>query len=89
METPFTSHILVVDDDLKVRKLLRRCFEPEGYQVSEAADHEQALAHVQHGDVDLITLDLHLGNREDGFAVARAVRAISRIPIVMVTGKGD
>lgn len=89
METPSTSHILVVDDDPKVRKLLRRCFEPEGYRVSEAADHEQALHHVRGGDVDLITLDLHLGAREDGFAVARAVRAVSRVPIVMVTGKGD
>ena len=82
------QHILVVDDDPKVRKLLRRCFEQDGYRVSEAQDEAQTLDTLGRGDVDLITLDLALG-AEDGLSIARTIRATSQVPIVMVTGKGD
>lgn len=82
------SRILVVDDDEKVRLLLRRCFEPEGYEVYEAADGDAMRAAMQEADFDLITLDLNLG-REDGLSLAREIRSISNVPIIMVTGKGD
>lgn len=81
-------HILIVDDDPKVRLLLRRCFEPEGYTVTEAATGEQAHACLESGGVNLVTLDLALGS-EDGLDVAREIRARSDVPIIMVTGKGD
>ncbi|MEM7428226.1 MAG: response regulator transcription factor [Pseudomonadota bacterium] len=84
---PTGAHILVVDDDPKVRLLLRRCFEPEGYRVSEAKDGASALARLGDG-VDLVTLDLNLG-ADDGLTVAREIQARSDVPIVMVTGKGD
>ncbi|MBI1291453.1 response regulator [bacterium] len=83
-----SAHILVVDDDDKIRQLLRRCFEPEGYRVTDARNQAEALAAVELGDVDLMTLDLHLGS-DDGLSVARAVRSKTEIPIVMVTGKDD
>lgn len=82
------SRILVVDDDEKVRLLLRRCFEPEGYEVREAADGDAMRAAMQETDFDLITLDLNLG-REDGLSLAREIRSISDVAIIMVTGKGD
>jgi len=82
------AHIAIVDDDPKVRLLLRRCFEPEGYRVSEAADGKGLLDLVRAGGLDLVTLDLGLGG-EDGLDVARRVRAASAVPIVMITGKGD
>lgn len=81
------EHILVVDDDAQVRRLLRRCLEDEGFRVTEAsgpAEVELALREP----VDLITLDLNLGNA-DGLSVARQVRQGSDIPIIMITGKGD
>jgi DNA-binding response OmpR family regulator len=81
-------HILIVDDDPKVRLLLRRCFESESYRVSEAAtrsDVDQALSREA---LDLITLDLTLPDG-DGLTIARDIRARSSVPIVMVTGKGD
>jgi DNA-binding response OmpR family regulator len=81
-------HILVVDDDAKIRLLLRRCFEGEGYRVSEAANGPEALERVAAAPLDLVTLDLGLPG-EDGFTVGRAIRARSWVPIVMVTGKGD
>ncbi len=86
METP--NHILVVDDDPKVRKLLRRCFEMEGYRVSEATDSQSVAANMANDPIDLITLDLGLG-QEDGLTIARDIRASSDIPIIMLTGKGD
>ncbi|PIW26827.1 MAG: DNA-binding response regulator [Rhodospirillales bacterium CG15_BIG_FIL_POST_REV_8_21_14_020_66_15] len=87
MPTSLNGHILIVDDDPQVRKLLRRCFEPEGFRVSEAATGEEVLGKSL-DDVALVTLDLNL-NGEDGLDVAREIRARSDVPIVMVTGKGD
>lgn len=83
-----SAHILVVDDDPKVRQLLRRCFEPEGFRVSEAENQSEVMEAVRSGGIDLVTLDLHLG-KEDGLSIAREVRNVAEIPIVMVTGKGD
>lgn len=81
------EHILVVDDDAQVRRLLRRCLEDEGFRVTEAvspAEVELALS----APVDLITLDLNLGSA-DGLSLARQVRQNSDVPIIMITGKGD
>ncbi len=83
-----TIHILIVDDDPKVRLLLRRCFEPEGYRVSEAENRAGVIDHLSKHDFSLVTLDLNLG-RDDGLTVARDIRERSDVPIIMVTGKGD
>ncbi len=80
--------ILVVDDDPKIRNVLRRCFEGEGAIVREAGDKAGTLAAIAQHPIDLITLDLDLGE-DDGFDVARAIRKISAVPIIMVTGKDD
>jgi DNA-binding response OmpR family regulator len=83
-----TSHILIVDDDAKVRLLLRRCFEGEGYRVTEAASGADAVKLLGAGSFDLVTLDLTLPD-VDGLTVGREIRARSEVPIIMVTGKGD
>ena len=83
-----TDHILVVDDDPKIRKILKRCFEQEGYRVSEAASGSEARRIIESSSIQLITLDLTLGD-EDGLIVARDIRSKSSVPIIMVTGKGD
>ena len=82
------AHILVVDDDPKVRLLLRRCLEPEGYRVSEAHDGQSVFSVLNAGHVDLITLDLTLAS-EDGLDIARRIRSVAAVPIIMITGKGD
>jgi DNA-binding response OmpR family regulator len=88
MSKPSQSHILVVDDDAKVRLLLRRCFESEGFRVSEAGSGSEAMERLAAGTFNLVTLDLQLPDG-DGFAVGREIRARSPVPIIMVTGKGD
>ena len=82
------THILVVDDDPKVRTLLRRCFEGEGFAVSEAGDGAGLRASLERDAVTLITLDLNLG-RENGLDLAREIRKDWNTPIIMLTGKGD
>lgn len=80
--------ILVVDDDPKVRLLLRRCLETENYQVLEADGAAAVHQCLDDNAVDLITLDLNLGV-ESGLTIAAGLRAKSDIPIIIVTGKGD
>jgi DNA-binding response OmpR family regulator len=82
------AHLLVVDDDPKVRTLLRRCFEGEGFLVSAAKDGAELRACLERHAVDLITLDLTLG-QENGLDLAREIRRQQNIPIIMLTGKGD
>ena len=85
--TESQQHILVVDDDAQVRRMLRRSLEEEGYRVTESADGSDVGMAIRSG-VDLVTLDLNLG-RVDGLSVARQVRQMSTVPIIMITGKGD
>jgi two-component system OmpR family response regulator len=82
------AHILVVDDEPEVRALLRTCFEREGYDVLEAADGASLRAGIARQKIDLVTLDLTLGD-EDGLALAREIRATCNVPIIMISGKGD
>jgi DNA-binding response OmpR family regulator len=83
-----TAVILVVDDDPKIRNLLRRCFEGEGITVLEAGNKADALAALSANRIDLVTLDLDLGE-DDGLDVAKAIRKESTVPIIMVTAKDD
>lgn len=81
-------NILIVDDEPEVRSLLREFFELEGYRVSEARDGREMRAHIERHPVTLITLDINLPG-QDGFALAREIRAGRNIPIVMISGKQD
>ena len=82
------THILVVDDDDQVRKLLRNRFEKDGFEVSEACNALELRAGLQTRVVDLITLDLTLGC-DDGLALAREIRASRNVPIIMISAKDD
>lgn len=80
--------ILVVDDDEIIRALLRNVFEDAGFSLQEAATAAEVLSLLTRERPDLITLDLQLGF-EDGLDVARVIRDVSSVPIVMVTGRDD
>jgi len=81
-------HLLVVDDDQRIRTMLRRYLTAEGFKVSEAADGAAMRAALDHVRTDLVLLDLMMPG-EDGLSLARHVRQRSDIPIIMLTGKGD
>ena len=83
-----TRTILVVDDDPKMRRLLRRCFEAEGFAVTEANAEADVLAAIRDHRVDMVTLDIGLGS-ESGLTIARDIRKFSDVPIMMVTARDD
>ncbi|ASY65785.1 DNA-binding response regulator (plasmid) [Sinorhizobium sojae CCBAU 05684] len=82
------EHILVVDDDPRIRQMLARYFEDEGYRVSLAGDGREMRNCLETQSIDIILLDLVLPG-EDGLTLARDIRARSDIPIIMLTGRND
>jgi DNA-binding response OmpR family regulator len=80
--------VLVVDDEPKIVELARDYLERAGYRVLSAFDGRAALATARSQRPDLLVLDLGLPEL-DGLDVARALRAESAIPIVMLTGRSD
>ena len=80
--------IVVVDDDPRIRELLRACFEAESYRVLEASDSRTLFALLDEHTVDLVTLDIALVG-ESGLDLVREIRASHDLGIVMVTGKGE
>jgi DNA-binding response OmpR family regulator len=81
--------VLVVEDEAKMRDVLRRGFEAAGYAVEATADGEDGLARVAAGDHDAIVLDVKLPGI-DGFEVCRRLRrAEVWTPVLMLTALGD
>ncbi len=85
---PDRSKALVVEDDDKIRRVLRNLLEDDGFAVVEAADAESALQCIKAQDLSVVTLDIQLG-RDNGMDVLRQIRGISDVPVIMVTGKDD
>jgi two-component system OmpR family response regulator len=82
------AHILLVDDHSEIRDLVSRALAKEGFRVSTAADGRAMRKALADARIDLILLDLMLPI-EDGLSLCRTLRAESRIPIIMLTAKGD
>ncbi|MGO1054228.1 response regulator transcription factor [Crossiella sp. CA198] len=82
------GRVLVVDDDLTVRDVVRRYLEGAGHQVRVAGDGEQALALFEQAAADLVVLDLMLPGI-DGLEVCRRLRRHSAVPVVMLTALGE
>ena len=82
------DHILVVDDDPEIRHLLQSYLEKNGYQVSTAAEGGGMWQALERSRIDLIVLDLMLPG-VDGLELCRNLRARSRIPVIMLTARGD
>ena len=81
--------ILVVDDESRMRKLVRDFLVRQNYEVLEAADGEEALdLFYQEKDIALIILDVMMP-KLNGWDVCHEVRETSRVPIIMLTAKGD
>ncbi|GIQ69369.1 DNA-binding response regulator [Xylanibacillus composti] len=87
MSDPVTT-ILVVDDEERIRRLLRMYLEKEGYMIEEAEDGETALRKALDHNYDLILLDVMLPGI-DGVEVCERVRQEKATPIIMLTAKGE
>lgn len=81
--------ILVVDDESRMRKLVRDFLEREGYQVMEAGDGEEAMDRFyEDKDVSLIILDVMMP-KMDGWQVLREIRQASKVPVIMLTARSE
>ncbi len=80
--------VLIVDDESSIRRLLRRALEKEAFHVLEAENGSELMQIIQAESVDLVTLDLSLGT-ENGLELARDIRKISDVGIIIVSGKGE
>ena len=86
------AHLLIVDDDRRIRELLRRYLVGEGYRVTTADSAAEATTAIKNISFDLIVLDVMMPG-EDGFSFATRVRGdtgtIAHVPILMLTAKTE
>jgi DNA-binding response OmpR family regulator len=82
------GRVLVVDDEIGVRRLLRLHLAKEGFTVIEASTGLEALAALRGGDIDVALVDVMLPE-VDGFDVVRLARRETTVPIILVTARGE
>lgn len=80
--------ILVVDDEERIRRLLKMYLERENYEIEEAEDGNEALSKALANDYDVILLDLMMPGK-DGIEVCRELREKKSTPVIMLTAKGE
>ncbi len=86
--TDETPHILVVDDDERLRELLRKYLSENGFRVTTAADAETAEQQLKAISFDLLVLDVMMPG-EDGLEFTRRLRRSSAVPILLLTARGE
>lgn len=80
--------LLVVDDEQKIREVIREYSEFNGYSVDEAEDGMSAVGLVKLNDYDLIIMDIMMP-KLDGFTACKEIRKIKNIPIIMLSARGE
>lgn len=83
-----TEHILIVDDEPSVVEVVSLYLKRDGFEVSEAADGEQALAIIDRETLNLVILDIMLP-KVDGLSIVRQVRTRTNIPVIFLTARSE
>ena len=85
-----SGSILIVDDESRMRKLIKDFLTAKGYSILEAEDGEKALEVFEQNEakIDLILLDVMMP-KLDGWSVLRQIRQTSKVPIIMLTARGE
>jgi two-component system, OmpR family, phosphate regulon response regulator OmpR len=81
-------HLLVVDDDARLRELLRRYLSDSGFRITTAADAAEARANLASFAFDLVVLDVMMPG-ENGLALTRALRHEGHVPVLLLTAMGE
>ena len=81
-------HILIVDDESRIRAIIKKYAEFEGHQVTEAGDGMEAVRLCRNGEFDLIIMDIMMPEL-DGFSACREIRKITQTPIIMLSARGE
>jgi DNA-binding response OmpR family regulator len=82
------SKLLVVDDEARIRELIRKYAEFEGHTVEEAGDGMQAIEVCRKNNYDLIIMDVMMPEL-DGFSACREIRKFSNTPVIMLSARGE
>ncbi len=82
------AHILIVDDDDRIRELLKKFLAQRGARASGAPDADAARKLMANFDFDLLIIDVMMP-KEDGFSLAESVRKASDVPIILLTARGQ
>ena len=80
--------LLVVDDESRIRDLIRKYAVFEGYEVEEAADGMEAVSMCRTHQYDLIIMDVMMPEL-DGFSACREIRKTSQVPVIMLSARGE
>ena len=81
-------HILVVDDESRIRSIIKKYAEFEGHEVTEAGDGMEAVRLCRNETFDLIIMDIMMPEL-DGFSACREIRKITQTPIIMLSARGE
>ena len=81
-------HILVVDDESRIRAIIRKYAEFEGHSVTEATDGMDAVYKCRENTYDMIIMDIMMPEL-DGFSACREIRKITNTPIIMLSARGE
>ena len=81
-------HILVVDDESRIRAIIRKYAEFEGHKVTEATDGMDAVYKCRENAYDMIIMDIMMPEL-DGFSACREIRKITETPIIMLSARGE
>ena len=81
-------HILVVDDEVRIRSMIRKYAEFEGHTVTEAGDGMEAVRLCRTEDFDIIILDIMMPEL-DGFSACREIRKTKTTPVIMLSARGE
>ncbi|WP_294750627.1 response regulator transcription factor [uncultured Ruminococcus sp.] len=82
------AHILVVDDEMNIRKVVREYAEFEGYEVTEAENGMEAVNLCHDNDYDLIIMDVMMP-RLDGYSACKEIHKTKNIPVIMLSARGE
>ena len=81
-------HILVVDDESRIRSIIRKYAEFDGHEVTEAGDGMEAVLLCRKNTYDLIIMDIMMPEL-DGFSACREIRKVADTPIIMLSARGE
>ena len=80
--------ILVVDDELRIREIIREYAEFNGFQVVQAEDGMEAVEKVRNENFDLIVMDIMMP-KLDGYSACKEIKKIKEIPVIMLSARGE